>query len=181
MADLIVLGFDREETAEAVRTLTARLMRENLIELEDAVVVVRTQDGQVKINQAFNLTAAGAASGALWGSLIGLLFLNPLLGAAVGAASGALGGSLTDIGINDDTIREIGETLQPGTSALFVLVRKATFDRVAEALRSYNPKIIRTSLSYDSEAELVRALTGRMQESQTSTAAEAGASQGQGS
>jgi len=78
MTDLIVLGFDQEDTAEAVRTLTARLMKEHLIQLEDAVVVVRKADGQVKIHQAFNPTVAGATSGALWGSLIGLLFLNPL-------------------------------------------------------------------------------------------------------
>ncbi len=180
MADLIVLGFDQEDTAAAVRTLTGRLMQEHLIEVEDAVVVVRTRDGQVKINQAFNTTAAGAASGALWGSLIGLLFLNPLLGAAVGAGAGALGGALTDIGINDDTIKQIGQTLQPGTSALFVLVRKATFDRVAETLRPYNPTIIRTSLSYDSEAELAQALAARVQDPQTFAAAGESASHERG-
>jgi uncharacterized membrane protein len=171
MADLIVLGFDEEDTAEAVRTLTAKLMKEHLVELGDAVVVVRTVDGKVKIHQAFNTTAAGAASGALWGTFVGLLFLNPLLGAAVGAGAGALTGKLTDVGINDDTIKQIGQTLQPGTSALFLLLKQATFDKLAEALRPYNPKVIRTSLSYATEAELVRALAGQLQESGTATAA----------
>jgi uncharacterized membrane protein len=176
MADLIVLGFDQEDTAEAVRTLTTKLMKEHLIELGDAVVVVRTQDGKVKINQMFNPTAAGAASGALWGTFVGLLFLNPLLGAAVGAGAGALSGSLVDVGINDDTIKEIGQTLQPGTSALFLLLRQATFDKLSEALRPYDPKVIRTSLSYASEAELVRALTGQIEDSTPRAAATAGAS-----
>jgi|GraSoiStandDraft_43_1057313.scaffolds.fasta_scaffold343643_1 uncharacterized membrane protein len=177
MADLIVLGFDNEDTAEAVRTLTGKLMKEHLIELGDAVVVVRTQDGKVKIHQAFNPAAAGAASGALWGTFVGLLFLNPLLGAALGAGAGALSGSLIDVGINDDTIREIGQTLQPGTSALFLLLKQATFDKLSEALRPYNPKVIRTSLSYASEAELVRALAGQLDESKTRTPSAAAASQ----
>jgi uncharacterized membrane protein len=158
MADLIVLGFESEDSAEAVRTLSAQLMKENLLELEDAVVVIRTREGKIKINQALNLTAAGAMGGALWGLLIGTLFLNPIFGLAIGAASGALSGALTDIGINDDTIRKISETLQPGTSALFVLVRRATPDRVIEALRSYNPSVIKTSLTYEKEADLIRAL-----------------------
>jgi uncharacterized membrane protein len=175
VADLIVLGFDNEDTAEAVRTLSGQLMKEHLIELGDAVVVVRTQDGKVKIHQAFNPTAAGAASGALWGTFVGLLFLNPLLGAAVGAGAGALSGSLVDVGINDDTIKQIGQTLQPGTSALFLLLRQATFDKLAEALRPYNPKVIRTSLSYANEADLVRALTGHLEGSKTRAPAGAGA------
>lgn len=167
MADLVVLGFDREDTAEAVRTLTVNLMKEHLIELADAVVVTRSPDGRVHIHQSFNTTLAGATSGLLWGSLIGLLFLNPLLGAAIGGASGAIGGALTDIGINDDTIRQISEVLKPGTSALFMLVRSATYDRVAEALRPYNPKIIRTSLSYETEAQLAQALARKVQDPQT--------------
>jgi uncharacterized membrane protein len=176
VADLIVLGFDNEDTAEAVRTLSAKLMQEHLIELSDAVVVVRTQDGKMKIHQAFSPTAAGAASGALWGTFVGLLFLNPLLGAAVGAGAGALTGSLVDVGINDDTMKEIGQTLRPGTSALFLLLRQATFDKLADALRPYNPKLIRTSLSYANEAELVRALAGHLEESPTRTASATGAS-----
>ncbi len=92
-------------------------------------------------------------------------------------AAGAVSGALEDIGINDDTITQIGQTLQPGISALFVLVRQATFDRVAEALRAYNPTIIRTSLSYDSEAQLAQALAGQVRNSETLTAAGAQSAQ----
>lgn len=159
MANLIVLGFDDMHTAATVRDQTDRLIKENLLALADMAVVVRTQDAKVKIDQALNLTAVGASSGALWGLLIGTLFLSPLVGAAVGAASGAVGGKLTDIGINDDTIKEIGDTLRPGTSALFMLVTRATPDRVIAEIQPYHPRVIQTSLSFDDEAALVNALS----------------------
>lgn len=168
MADLVVLGFKDMDTAAAVAQVAQQLQKEELLDLEDAAIVVRQPDGKVKIHQSLNLTGVGAASGAvwggLWGLLLGLLFLNPLLGWAtglvLGGGLGALTGKLSDIGIDDDFIKQVGATLQPGTSAIFALVRKATPDRVAEALRPYNPTVIRTSLSKDNEAELVKTLAG---------------------
>jgi uncharacterized membrane protein len=116
------------------------------------------------VNLTAMMAGSGAVTGALWGTLIGLLFLNPLAGAAigagVGAGTGAITGSLTDIGVNDDLIREIGQTLQPGKAAVFFLARNATVDRVIEALKPYNPKVIQTNLSVDSERELIEALHG---------------------
>ena len=84
--------------------------------MDDVVVVTRDDKGKVKLHQAVNLTAAGAVGGTFWGMLIGMLFLNPMLGAAVGAGSGALSGYLTDIGINNDFMKQIGKALQPGTA-----------------------------------------------------------------
>ncbi len=92
MADLIVIAYDDEFKAEEVRLALFRMQKEHLVDLEDAVVVTKTQDGKVRLNQSYNLVAAGAATGSLWGALIGLLFLNPLLGVAAGAAGGALAG-----------------------------------------------------------------------------------------
>lgn len=166
MAQLLVFGVDSPQTAEKVFDLAGELTRQELLELADAAWVERTADGKVKLHQSVNLTAAGAsygaASGALWGTLIGLLFLNPLAGAIVGAGlgagSGALSGSLTDIGIRDDLIQEIGQTLQPGRAAVFFLARNATVDRVIEAIKPYNPTVIQTNLSKDSERELIQAL-----------------------
>ncbi len=158
MSYLVVLGFDNTETARAVLKEAGELQKQHLIDLEDAAIVIRDSDGQPKIEQAVNLTAAGAVSGGFWGLLVGALFLNPLLGAAVGAGAGALSGSLQDIGINDDTIKEIGGAIQPGASALFVLVRQATPDKVIDELKKYNPTVIQTSLSHDDEARLVAAL-----------------------
>jgi len=162
MSNLIVLGFNSEADAFEMRASLARLQTQYLIEMEDAVVVTRDVEGKVKLHQPVNLTAAGAVQGTLWGSLIGLLFLNPLLGAAIGAGSGAISGALTDIGINDQFMKDLGATLTPGTSALFVLVRKSTPDKVLDGLKPFigKAKVLRTSLTKDKEDELRQALEG---------------------
>ena len=143
---------------EEVFDLAGDLAKQELLQLQDAAYAYRDDKGKVRIHQAVSLTGAGAASGALWGTLIGLIFLVPVAGLAVGAASGALAGKLADVGINDDTIKQIGEQLQQGKAALFVLARSATTDRVIEAIKPFNPTVIQTSLSHDREEELVRAL-----------------------
>lgn len=162
MSNLIVLGFNNEADAFAMRAELARLQSQYLIEMEDAVVVTHDQQGKVKLHQPVNLTAAGAVRGTIWGSLIGLIFLNPLLGAAIGAGSGALSGALTDIGINDQFMKDLGATLTPGTAALFVLVRKSTPDKVLEGLKPFigKAKVLQTSLTKDKEEELRHALEG---------------------
>jgi uncharacterized membrane protein len=166
MSDLIAVGFKGEDTADQVLNKLQAL--EYLIDLEDSCVVVRDQAGQVHLKQAINLTGVGAAAGgirgAMWGTLIGLLFLNPLVGlvtgAAVGAGSGALAGSLSDYGIDDQFIRSVGSTIEPGSSALFVLVRSATADKVLPELRPFEGTVLRTSLSNEQEARLRQALQG---------------------
>lgn len=145
-----------------MRAALARMQAQYLIELEDAVVVTRDPAGEVKLHQPRNLSAAGAICRTLLGSLLGLLFLHPLLGAAIGADSGALSGALTDIGIDDQFMKDLGATLTPGTSALFVLVRKSTPDKVLAGLQPFmgKAKVLRTSLTKDKEDELHRALEG---------------------
>ena len=84
--------------------------------------------------------------------MIGLIFLNPLLGLAVGATAGAVSGALSDLGINDDFMKDLAATMTPGSSALFVLVRKATPDKVLEQIKGTGGKILKTWLSHDDEA-----------------------------
>lgn len=158
MADLVVLGFEDLATARRVFDLGADLQREELIDLEDAALAWRDETGRVRIQQSMPTTAAGAAGGALWGTLIGMLFLAPVAGLAVGAASGALAGKLTDVGIDDELIKRITAQLEPGKGAVFVLVRRSTPDRVTEALNQYRPTVLHTNLSHDRQEELVRAL-----------------------
>src|SRR5919202_342132 len=168
MAELVVVGFDDPHEADRALNELARLQREYLIDLEDAVVAIRGPDGKLRLKQSIDLVGAGAASGglwgAMWGSLVGLLFLNPLLGlitgGALGAGAGALSGGLVDYGINDDFIRQIGETLQPNTSALFVLVRKAQTEKVLAEVSRFRGRVIRSSLSPEQEARLQAALSG---------------------
>jgi hypothetical protein len=99
-----------------MRAALAKLQKEYLIDMEDVVVVTKDDKDKVKLHQAVNLTATGAVGGTFWGSLIGLIFLNPLLGAAVGAGAGAVSGKLSDIGISDKFMKELGETLTQGHS-----------------------------------------------------------------
>jgi len=158
MADLIIIAYDTEATAEAARTKILELQKEYLIELGDAVVAVRREDGTVKLNQLINLTAAGAASGGMWGMLVGMLFLNPLLGAAVGAGAGALSGRFTDIGIDDKFMKDATSALQPGQAALCVMVRKVTADKVLPAMATFGGTVLRTNLTTEQEAKLQAAL-----------------------
>lgn len=158
MADLIIIAYDSAATAEAARTKLVELQREYLIELGDAVVAVREADGSVKLNQPVNMTAVGAASGGMWGALIGMLFLNPLLGAAMGAGAGALSGKFTDIGINDQFMKDTAAALNPGQAALCVLVRKVTADKVLPAMAPFGGKVLQTSLSSEQEAKINEAL-----------------------
>jgi uncharacterized membrane protein len=160
MSNLIVIGFNDESTAFAMRAELVKMQKEYLLEMEDVVVVTKDEKDQVKLHQAVNLTASGAVGGSFWGLLIGFLFLNPLAGAAVGAGAGALSGKLADIGINDKFMKDLGETFTPATSALFVLVRKATPDKVLEGLKGFKGKIIQTSLTKDKEEELRKVLEG---------------------
>ncbi len=162
MSNLIVLGFDGLHTADEVLNKLRSMQKEHLIDLEDACVVEREQDGKVHIKQAVNLLALGAASGgtwgALWGALVGVLFLNPLAGMAVGAVAGAgagaLSGSLADFGIDDDFIKSLSQTIPQGSSALFVLVKSVTDDKVLPEIEPYKPRILKTSLSNEEEAKL---------------------------
>ncbi|MCX7111235.1 MAG: DUF1269 domain-containing protein [Proteobacteria bacterium] len=166
MSVLIVIGYEDPFKAEEVRLKVMKLQRDYLIDLEDAVVAVKEKNGKVKLNQIHHMTQAGAASGGLWGALIGMLFLNPLLGVVIGAGAGALSGSLTDVGINDDFMKEIAATFQPGTSALFVLARSTTPDKVMEELKGSGGKILQTSLSKEGEDKLQAALDAQPEPAQ---------------
>jgi uncharacterized membrane protein len=160
MADLVVIAFPTEAKAEEVRQKLLAMQKEYLIELSDAVIAVKDTNGRIKLNQLLHTTAAGAVSGTFWGSLIGLIFLMPLAGAAIGAASGAIGGALTDIGINDRWMKDVAAAIQPGTAALFLLIRKVTADKVLEGLRGEGGTVMRTSLDHTKEAALQAALAG---------------------
>ncbi|MBB2206589.1 DUF1269 domain-containing protein [Gluconacetobacter takamatsuzukensis] len=169
MSDLVVLGFDTLDGATLAREEIWKLENEYLVDVEDAVVVRRTGDGRLHLDQSVHTVALGALdgfwSGMLLGTLVGLVFLNPLAGFAIGAVAGGtagtVGGALTDFGINDDFIRHVGESLAPGTSELFVLVRKVEPEKVVAHLRALtgHPHIVQTSLSPEAEQKLRLAFT----------------------
>lgn len=158
MSQLIAVTYPDQFKAEEVRVKLWKLQREYLIELEDAVIVTKDKASKIKLHQAMNLTAVGALAGGFWGTLIGMIFLNPLFGAGIGAAWGAVSGALTDAGINDEFMKTLAEKLEPNTSVLFVLVRNATPDKVVAEIAEYGGTVLRSSLSHEDEAKLQSAL-----------------------
>lgn len=179
MAELVAIGFDTQEEADRVLTELHRLQKEYLIDLNDAVVAVRSDDGKVRLKQSVGTVGIGAASGGLsgifWGTLVGLLFLNPLaglaLGGAIGAGTGALAGALTDYGIDDNFIRSLAENMPPGSSALFILVRKVQPEKVLQEISKFNGRVLRTSLSPEQEQRLGEALSSHPAGTQVPTQA----------
>ena len=162
MADLIAVVFPSEEKAEEVRGKLLGMQKEYLIDMGDAVIATKSENGKVKLNQLLNTTAAGAAGGSFWGLLIGVLFLNPLLGVAAGTASGAVAGALTDIGVNDKFMKELSGGIGEGEAVLFVLVKKVTGDKVLAGLEGVGGRILQTSLDHTREDRLRKALEGHV-------------------
>lgn len=162
MSTLIGIVFEHDEqgAAKALERLRA-LSREYAVQLEDAVIATRREDGKIKLQQSINLTSEFAWHGAFWGSLIGLIFTGPLgwaIAGAAGAGFGALIGATSDYGIDDNFIRRLSETMDPCCSALFFLVRSMTEDRVLDALGGLGGTVVKTSLSHDAEERLQAAL-----------------------
>jgi uncharacterized membrane protein len=154
VSDLIAVAYPDKNTAESVRDRLLRLTAEHVIELEDAVIVDRDENGKVKLHQVQSPAARGAMGGALWGGLIGLLFLAPLLGMAIGAAAGGASGAMVDAGVNDNFMKDLGQKLPTGGAALIVLVRKMTPDKVLPQISQYGGEVLQTSLDDESEERL---------------------------
>jgi uncharacterized membrane protein len=158
MSTLVVIGYESETKAEEVRLALLKMQKEYLIDLADAVVVVRDPQGKIRLRQMYNLTAAGAVGGGFWGTLVGMIFLNPLFGLVVGASWGALSGALRDVGIDDSFMKSLAESLKPGGAALCVLVRQMTPDKVLEEIKPFGGTVIQSSLSHEDETKLKEAL-----------------------
>ena len=156
MSDLVAIAYPDLATAQQVAANTAQLQKSHEIELEDMVIVERKQDGKVKLHQP-STAGLGAASGALWGGLIGLLFFAPLLGMAVGAAAGAAGGAMADAGVDDKFMKDLGANLGEGEAAVILLVREMTPDKVLPQIKIPG-KVLQTSLDDEAEQSLTDAL-----------------------
>ncbi|MBV9423345.1 MAG: DUF1269 domain-containing protein [Solirubrobacterales bacterium] len=156
MSDLVAIGYDSLSTAQQVAENVAQAQKAHIIELDDLVVVERQQDGKIKLHQP-SMAGAGAVTGALWGGLIGLIFFMPLLGMALGAAGGAAAGALSDYGVDDDFMKQLGTALEPGGAAVIALVRKVSVDKILPEIKIPG-KVIQTSLSNENEEALRQAL-----------------------
>lgn len=154
MSHMIVFAMPSIEGAYAMRDALDDLRAFDLVDVEDAAVVERHEDGSVRIRQAFDLLGAGALGGAIWGALIGLIFLTPWLGMAVGGLAGALAAKFTDIGIDDEFMREVAEHVKPGHSALFMLIENWENSKALRLLADFDASIIHTTMPADEEARL---------------------------
>jgi uncharacterized membrane protein len=161
MSNLIAVAYPDVTTARNVATELGQLSKEQSIVLDDIVVIERRPDGKVKLHQAVSTAGAGAAGGALWGGLIGLIFLAPLLGMAVGAAAGGAAGALTDVGVDDKFMKDLGTNLKDGGAAVVVLVRQSTPDKVLPRIAQYGGEVIQSSLDDETEQRLQDALNAQ--------------------
>jgi uncharacterized membrane protein len=153
MSTLVIVGYNDPYKAEEVRSKLRKLQSEYLLDLQDAAVAVKNEKGKVKLHRSDTLTAAGAISYGVLGTLSGLIFLNAMASAAFGALTGA--------GVNKHFMKELSATLSPGSSILFVLLRRLTPYRngVLEELNGTGGKILQSSLSYEDEGKLQAALS----------------------
>lgn len=159
MSTLVAIAYPDVATAEKVRREMMQATKERLMTLEDAVVVEHRPDGKIKLHQAMSPAGAGAAGGAMWGGLIGLIFLVPLFGMAIGAASGAAAGAVSDLGVDNKFMKQLGDRLEPGAAALIALGSTDARDKLLDRVRPYGGEIIQTSLSSEEE-ERIRAALG---------------------
>jgi uncharacterized membrane protein len=159
VSTLVAIAYPDTATAERVRQELIQARKEHLVELEDAVVVEHGPDGKIKLHQTVGTAGVGAAGGAMWGGLIGLLFLAPLLGAAIGAAGGALGGKLADEGIDDMFMEDLGATLRPGAAALIALGSTDDREALIERVKRYGGVVLQSSLSPSDHKHLQEALS----------------------
>jgi uncharacterized membrane protein len=159
MADLIAIGFPDETTALEAEEEAQKLAKDLIIEADAIAAIVRTEDGKYKVTTNHHAVAGGTAWGMWWGLLFGLLFFVPIFGMAVGAGFGALFGKLEASGIDKAFQEQVRGMLQPGTSALFLVVTKVTPDKAVDHLKKYGGTVLKTSLSEEAEKHLQEELS----------------------
>lgn len=161
MSDLFVVAFNDELQAEKVRLDLRSLKRAHLVDVEEAVVVVRTASGKVRLHHSTHFTVPLALSGGFLGILAGLMLFNPVLalvGGVTGTALGAVTGALKELGIDEAFMKELASHLRPGSSALFILAKEAEPDKIYEEVRKFGGKILQTKLAHQDQAKLQAAL-----------------------
>jgi uncharacterized membrane protein len=161
MTTLVAIGYPDETTATAASLEAHRLAKDLIIEPDAIAVIIRDREGKFHVTTSHHAVGAGASWGMIWGFLFGLLFFVPLLGMAVGAGMGALMGKMTKSAIDKEFQDRVRDMLQPGTSALFLIIERATPDKAVEALSRYGGTVLKSSLSKETEDELQEALHGQ--------------------
>ena len=160
MADLIAIGYPDETTALEAAQTAEQLANELIIQPDAIAAIVRDKEGKLKVTTNHHPVGAGATWGMFWGFLFGLLFFIPVFGLAIGAGMGALMGKFAKTSIDKEFQDQVRGMLQPGTSALFLMLEKVTPDKAVEAMSKYGGTVLKTSLSKQDEQDLQEALHG---------------------
>lgn len=155
---LVAIVYPEIDTAQQVIESLQRMQKNLLIDIDDAAYITKDEKGKIDVHQTGHYVGGGAAGGAIWGFLIGALFLAPIFGMLIGAGTGALGGKLAESGINEQFTDQLKKKLQPGNSAIFILVRAVTADKVIPELSEFGGKVIQTNLSKKAEERLQQEL-----------------------
>ena len=160
MATLVAIGYDDEATAAAPAAEVDRLSKDLIIQPDAVAVITRDAEGKYHVTTNHHPVGAGATWGMFWGFLFGLLFFVPVFGMAIGAGMGAITGKLTKTSLNKEFQDQVREMVQPGTSALFLIIERVTPDKAVDALSQYGGTVLKSSLSKEDEAALQDALHG---------------------
>ncbi|SDC26064.1 Uncharacterized membrane protein [Sanguibacter gelidistatuariae] len=159
MSELIVIGYDDHAVATQAYNQVMQLQKDFVVQLSGLAVVQVDAEGKSHVETPGKIVGVSAASGALWGMIIGLLFLVPFVGLALGGALGALMGKMGKSGIDDEFRSQVQEMLKPGSAAVVVMASKITEDKFADAMKQYGGTLLKTSLSEEDEKELAHELT----------------------
>lgn len=159
MSELIAIAYPDRATVERARENLRKGVADGAIEIEDAVVMIRDEDGKLEIRQGSTGVGGAAVSGGISGGLIGYLLMAPLFGIAAGAlAGGAIWKSMFgDAGVAEDFVRELSENLDLGGAALIFLAREFDLEKVLPRIEEHG-HLIQTSLNAEAEAQLNAAL-----------------------
>ena len=160
MADLIAIGYSDETTADVAAAEARRLAQDLIIQPDAIAAIVRDKEGDYHVHTSHHPVGGGASWGMFWGFLFGLLFFVPVFGMAIGAGMGALMGKMAKTSIDSQFRDQVRDMLKPGTSALFLMLEKATPDKAVEAMSQFGGTVLKTSLSKQDEKELQDALHG---------------------
>jgi uncharacterized membrane protein len=158
MSELIVIGYDSQASATEAYNKVLALSKDLIVSLSGLAIVHVDAEGKSHVETPQKIVGVSAASGALWGMLIGLLFFVPGVGLLLGGAMGALFGKLGKSGINDQFRSQVQDMLQPGSAAVVIMASKITEDKFADAMGPFGGKVLKTSLSEEDEKELAAEL-----------------------
>lgn len=157
MSDLVVMSFSNVETAEAVRETVRQLQKAGMIALSDAAVISKDADGKINVNNEVSReTKVGAGVGAVLGAVLGFAF--PIAGLVLGTAGGAAVGALVGNGVDRKFVEDVQNSLTPGSSALFLVIRSGDAAALRGALEPYEGTLIQTTLDSSLEDQLRDAL-----------------------